>query len=177
MTGNDVKEHPSPIRMTDDIVRRLRVRLPDLAMAPQRDVDFDTVLLPSAPGSDYQFVLMFADDNEASIEARLVGDGAHVAPDDYFWYSPFEELAFPSEEARADGIVEMVVLLLTHRTRIIQTRGVLFWSFKAEVESDGGWMPLLSHLALRRFFSAPNIEGRRRVYQAHAALPLTRPVI
>jgi hypothetical protein len=121
--------------------------------------------------------LVFADNEEASLDARLAGSG-HAAPSEtYFWYRPFEEAAYESYDARAREIVSTVDLLLRNRSRIIQTKGFLFWSMRAEIQSEGGWKPLYSHLALKHQFRAPAIVGRRKEYHADAVIGAARSVV
>jgi len=162
-------------KITSDIVARLRRQFPNVSFDSRTIGQFDEVSLPSASSSDYTFVLVFADDAEAVLEARRT---ALPTPDHQgFWYLPFEEPNYGSYDQRADEIVNTVGLVLRHRTRIVQKRGLIAWSVTAEVEADGSWRRLSSVGSLNLLVQSPPSEGRQREYRADAIAPELRPVI
>ena len=162
-------------RITEDILERLRRQFPNVSFDSRTVGQFDEVSLPSASSSDYTFVLVFADDAEAVLEARRT---AVPRPDDRgFWYLPFEEPNYGSYDERANGIVKTVGLVLGHRTRIVQKSGLIAWSVTAEVETDGSWRHLSSVGSLNLLVQSPPSEGRKREYRADAIASELRPVI
>jgi hypothetical protein len=58
---------------------------------------------------------------------------------------------------------EVLEILLTHETHIIQRKGWLFWSFRCEYHERETWKLVYGHSALR-WFKSPQITGRSRVY-------------
>ena len=167
--------HGVDAKITADIVARLRQRFPKIPFDSRSVGQFDEVRLPSAPSSDYTFVLVFADGAEAALEARRIGV-SH--PDDRgFWYLPFEEPSYGSYDERADEIVDTVGLVLAHRTRIVHKCGFIAWSVTAEVETNGSWRRLYSVGSLNLLVQSPPGEGRLREYRADAIAPELKPVI
>jgi hypothetical protein len=160
-------------RITVDIVGRLRALFPTLDLQVQQERGFDRVVLPSAAKSDFAFELIFDDDQKAALDARLKGESAKA----YFWYRPFEQPDYDTYELRASEIVATVELVLRSRSRVTQTKGLLFWRFNAEVESAGEWRPLYAHLALKGQFDVPSISGRSKEYHADAVVCAASSVV
>ena len=50
----------------------------------------------------------------------------------YFWSMPFEVLDYKSQEKMFNHLIETIILLLNHDTRIIQVNGILDWNFTCE---------------------------------------------
>jgi len=162
-------------KITADIVARLRQRFPSMSFDSRTVGQFDEVPLPSSSSSDYAFVLVFAEDAEAVIEARLMA--ASRSGDRRFWYMPFDAPNYGSYDERANEIVDTVGLVLGHRTRIIQKHGFIAWSVTAEFDTGGAWRRLSTVASLNLLVHSPPSEGRRREYRADAIAPELRPVI
>ena len=148
---------------TGDLLRRL---LPSYVVQPHftalpsghRTVHLD---LPLPTSAEYGFQLWVYP--EKQISARLLGSNSRG----YFWYMPFEEAAYGNSIEKVDlAFLRAVELLISHETRIIQTRGLLTSSFRCEYGSNVDWTHLSSHSALTLGFSRqiPHIAGRKRIY-------------
>jgi hypothetical protein len=162
-------------KITADVVARLRQRFPNVSFDSRSVGQVDEVPLPSLSSSDYTFVLVFADDAEAVLEARLTA--ASRPGDRGFWYLPFDAPNYDSYDERANEIVDTVELVLGHRTRIVQKHGIIAWSVTAEVDTGGAWRRLSTVGSLNLLVQSPPSDGRRREYCADAFAPELRPVI
>jgi hypothetical protein len=115
--------------------------------------------LPPPEGADYRFTLWLGS-GEKQISACLLG-GSNT----YFWYMPFEEVSFRSVAQLNKAFIEVVDLLMRHPTRIQQRRGLFSHHFKCQYNSGGNWETIYRHAGLR-WMGAPEIRGRRQVYQS-----------
>ena len=83
--------------------------------------------LPAAASAQYSFRLWFYQDCDQEISAQpLQQNGDH----DYFWYRPFELAVFGDSEGNlVKEFCSELEVLLTHETRIVQRKGLLFGIF------------------------------------------------
>ena len=134
-----------------------------------RKESFGRLDLPTALGGDYFFQIGLHGDVERQISARPT----NIGRDDscYFWYRPFDELVEQpgSREDLINAFSNMLKTLLTHKTRIVQRKGWLFWHFRCEYYEGDAWKMIYRHSAFRGGgFKPPQISGNRRVYQSNA---------
>jgi hypothetical protein len=123
-----------------------------------------SVNLPAAHSADYSFWLHFSP--EFQIGAKLVNDPGDRS---YFWYLPFELADYKnSAEASEDAFYEILELVLTHETRIIQKDGLILTGFRCEYESNGTWNRVGGLSYVRLTFKLPRIRGRQWTYHSTA---------
>jgi hypothetical protein len=140
-----------------------------------RKESFGRLDLPPALGADYFFQVWLYGDVERQISARPTNVGGNSS---YFWHRPFDELVEQpgSREDLINAFCTVLKKLLTHRTRIVQRKGWLFWHFRCEYYEGDAWKLIYRHSAFRGGAKPPQISGSRRVYQSDAiALGLDRP--
>ncbi len=107
---------------------------------------------------DYS-IWVSTDKSHSSIGAELKDAGAH----NFFWYESYE--------AYYDGdlnefVVATMDILVNHKTRIVQKKGILIQRLTCEYYKDGTWYKFCTQLALRYLgIRCPKIEGRMRIYQ------------
>jgi hypothetical protein len=101
--------------------------------------------LQAPEGADYAFRVWIYDDGEPEICARLRG-----APEDgFFWGRHFELPAYTSVESRNSSFLEILERVVTCRTRITQSKGLLFWDFHCEALVGNTWISVGGHSAAR----------------------------
>ena len=132
-----------------------------------------TFILPWPTEGDYRFIVDIHGEEEAWLSAVRRG----AERNEYFWYHPFEDAAFPTPEALFQQLHRELRLVLENSTRITQTRGMFMWSFTCEYNTDRGWKELYTHGLLRWNNGVPPISGKRHVYSAPpiAASPKEMP--
>jgi hypothetical protein len=131
--------------------------------SPRREIEnaYSVFRLPAPPGAEYAFSVWIYDTGEPQIMARLVNADEHHS----FWYKPFELVDWPSEEAREEAFLKTLGLVLNLPTRIVQRKGLLFWSFDCALQTEGGWKSISGIGILRRSnMEVPPIEERTRSY-------------
>jgi hypothetical protein len=145
--------------------------LPDLAIEPKQHILESSgqavglyLDLPTPVGADYHFRLWVSP--EIQISARLIDPGTS----NYFWFMPFPKKAFwktPDELQRIlDNTLEA---LISHETRIVQTRGLIFHTFNCDCKSATGWKQIYGHATLRSTeFRLPPTAERKRIYRSPA---------
>jgi hypothetical protein len=135
-------------------------KLTPLSISAEPSVSIE---LPVPATAEYAFRLYFQP--ERQIHARLlVSDGT-----DYFWYMPFEDVAFRDSDA---AFVQTVERLVRYETRIVQKRGLITDSFRCDFKAASGWKKVYAHSASRLGgFHPPLIAGRERVYASPAIAP------
>jgi len=116
--------------------------------------------LPPAPGADVAYRMMF-DAGAYTLFATPVAD-PEVG---IFWHQTFEQMGAPSVEEAEPDFREFVLDVLTHESRIVQRRGMLFHSFACELHRDDEWQRVGGQiLVLRTSPRVPPIEGREKHY-------------
>jgi hypothetical protein len=142
----------------------LETKYSSLQSSPEPSVYID---LPDARNSDYSFTIWL--EPEMQIHARLSKDDFNNCG---FWYRAFEAAEFRNPDDLGNAFMEMLKLLLSHETRIIQKHGLLFENFRCEYLSATGWKRVDANGYFRLGgFIVPVIEGRRRIYSCPALLP------
>jgi hypothetical protein len=127
-----------------------------------------SIELPAPVEAQYSFVLTFKP--EKQISARLLNTGPAERP--YFWYMPFEDGTFRNSLELDKAFVETLGLLVTHKTRIVQKRGLINHSFRCDYQTVSGWKRVFGLSALRvGGFRPPRISGRQQVYFSPAIAP------
>jgi hypothetical protein len=116
--------------------------------------------LPTAAGAEYRFILWLGG-NERQISARLLTaeENAH------FWYMPFEKLLGNSPQQLTKTFLDTVELIVRHKTRIEQKRGLFFNHFRCDYYSPNGWKRIYGLSALR-WIRVPKIKEQRHIYQS-----------
>lgn len=123
------------IRATQDLLRQLDSSLEyHLVAHPESD----HIVLPPAPGADYQFEVGVerGGDGEPQIHATFVAPHDHSKAS---WYWPCEMQDYASVEERDSDYLSTLEKILTHRTRILHKRGFLFDSFICQCDEAHGW--------------------------------------
>jgi hypothetical protein len=144
------------------VEKLLKDWMPDSTLAPQRESWGERLELPVAKGGEYGFVLYeYKDSAERQVAARRLG----ASDEEYFWYAALEygEAHVITEQYR-----ELVTLVLTRPTRIIQRKGLVFWHFRCEALTDGKWKRVSGNSVLKGAGKVPMIAGRRQVYASPA---------
>ena len=121
--------------------------------------------LPAAASAQYSFRLWFYEDRDREISAQpLQQNGDH----DYFWYRAFELAEFGGSEGDlVKEFCRQLQVLLTHETRIVQRKGLLFWHFRCEYLRGEKWETVSSQSTLRLGNFKPRpINGKQHVYQS-----------
>lgn len=156
--------------MLDDRVGRaaswLRSIDPNLTATRESGSGYDFVDFPRSPGAEYFFRVILTE-NDYSLAAVLTSDPeAHM-----FWHQSFERLGAESLDPVEEAFREFVVDVLSHESRIIQSRGLLFHRFTCEVLRGEVWERVGGRiLALRTHVGVPRISGRGREYRAPALI-------
>lgn len=105
------------------------------------------------------------EDGEAGLSA--VRSGAE--DDEYFWNVSYELTDYDSIEEIGQLVVDTVSRLLSHDTRIIQSKGVINVGFDCSYADDDGWHSVGGNTALRfSNFEFPKIVGKEKEYRASA---------
>jgi hypothetical protein len=118
--------------------------------------------LSSPAKAEYQFNLHGELGGERQISARLT-----QFPQDQhhrFWYTALEMAGYRDDAARLQkDFHELVEGLLLHPTRIVEKRGVLWLSHRAEYKTDAGWQGMGGGALLGLGLGIPFV-GKKRVY-------------
>lgn len=122
--------------------------------------------VPLNGASDYSISAILYDDGGLEIAAKLPENAGA-----YFWHSSIEVVRGVSDQERLKKFSDALAAVLLNKSRVVQKRGLLFWSFSMEIFQDGKWTPLDGVSCLRWGFAVPPIEGRVRVYESKGAGP------
>jgi hypothetical protein len=150
-----------------DLVEWIRDRAEGLELETETrgtSTEYEIVLLPLPAKADYRFCLYLYSDYERGIGASLHDEDEAL----YFWSSQLELAGFDDYDALQAEFLHQVSLILEHPTRITQSRGILFDSFRCDARLIDRWEPISTCAALRATHHVPRIEGRRRVYHSAA---------
>lgn len=130
--------------------------------------EFDRVSFARHREAEYAFEIYVYPDGDADISAVMV-----VQEDpDFHWHLPFENLGSPDIEGLLSELVSDLGTLLTHPTRIVQDRGLLWWSYSCEALVDSRWTKIGGSIASLRWpFSGLRREAKRRIYSAPPVAP------
>jgi hypothetical protein len=127
--------------------------------------------LPRSPAAEYQFSLNGELGGERQMSARRAQDAEKSVSTNHFWYGAMEMADFRDDSSRLEMLFhEQVVSLLRYPTRIVENKGVIWLSYRAEYQSDAGWRRLrggVSYLGLG--FGIP-FFGKERVYTSPAVV-------
>ncbi len=154
---------------------RIRERVTALGPGPcreERHPGYVRLRFPLPSGSEYAFAADIYEGLEnLELTAELPTEGG--APF-CFWVLALERAGAGRFEEMLAQFEESLAVVLTHPTRIRQTRKRLSWSFRCEYFDDG-WIGLGALTLLRTDVSVPAIAGRERIYQAAAWSDGPRP--
>jgi hypothetical protein len=107
-------------------------------------------------------------DGEAQLSASLL---EQESKDLYFWYIPFELPDFESPRAAIEALVDRATKVMGNPSRILQRRGLLFWSFEAEFLEADEWTSAGGVSAFRfGGFHVPETHERERAYHSPRVL-------
>ena len=152
----------------DSLIDQLRPMSRDIEKRPLEDGGYWLITFPTSPGSEYSFRAYVYEDGEASISAARAG----AKDDEYFWGVTFESPDFDSTEEIGQYLVDFVLRLLTHDTRVVQSIGLINVGFECEYSDDDGWHSVGGCAALRfSNFVFPEIDGKEKEYRASAVKP------
>ena len=142
----------------DSIVRcQVRQYLERLLALSSNITQERTVRLPVPELADYYYKVILHPDAHELIAHLISND------DTYFWYRSYETYDFSCEKERRERIVEDVLNVYLHKTRIIQKRCIISWRFSCEYFISGEWASLYSH-SCTRSYSVPPISGSEHIY-------------
>ena len=120
--------------------------------------------LPDPASAEYQFTLHGEIEGERQISAQLT-QFATSRVRKPFWYSAMELADFRDDSSELGALFyEQVTSIVHYPTRIVENKGVIWLSYRAEYQSDAGWRRLrggVSYLGLG--FGIP-LFGAERVY-------------
>ncbi len=161
--------------MLDDRFARtaswLRSIDPSLTATRGSGAGYVSLDLPGSPGADYFFRVILTE-HEYSLAAVLLSDPE--AP--MFWHQSFERLGAESLDLVEPGFRDFVVDVISHESRIIQHRGLLFHRFTCEVLRGEAWERVGGRiLALRTRIRVPWTSARTQVYSAPPLVAATHP--
>ncbi len=135
---------------------------PHLTVAQHWFEDHYRIELPPVQGADIAYRLMF-DQGAYTLFAVPVAD-----PDaGMFWHQTFEQMGAASVEEAEPQFREFVLDVLSHESRILQRRGLLFHGFACELLREAEWQRVGGQiLVLRTSGRVPRIEGRTKEYRS-----------
>jgi hypothetical protein len=140
----------------------IQQHFPTLQLNIENAEPFHKVKFPFKENADYQFSIDLHE--EPVLYAELI---SMKSLDYHFWYRPFELAEFKQEgQELKKCLLETLALILSHDTRIIQARRLLFWSFQLEYKLPSDWKYLYGLDALKGSFHVPVIEGKTKIYFA-----------
>ncbi len=141
--------------------------LPETAVRVVTDGGHDRLWLPQPAGADYT---IYADTDEGE-GGVLIGALPNGAPElTFFWHLPLESTSGDAKGSLAVLVAELR-RLIQHRSRIIQTAGLLLWTFKCEVDEDGAWQRVGGAIACTRVFFMPPFAFTLRRFEYHSPAP------
>ncbi len=121
-----------------------------------------TLRLPFPDSAEYQFSLHGELGGERQISSRLTQSKGSRSR---FWYSAMELADFHNDSSKLEALFhQQVGAVLQYPTRIVEKKGVLWLSYRAEYQVNADWQRLrggVTYLGLG--FGIPFI-GRKRVY-------------
>lgn len=127
---------------------------------------FSSIQLPFLPKSEYFFMIYFYPNNEYEIVAKTCG-----YPEYSFWHKSFEYSEYVLKKEVKVNFYKTLKLLLENPSRIIQKKGLFFWSFYCDIYQEGKWIRLADCSILKRGFKVPLIDRKEKTYNA---FPLIR---
>ena len=151
----------------DSLIDQLRPMSQKIERRPRGDDSFWEITFPASADADYSFCAYVYEDGEAGVSAVRTG----AEDDEYFWSVTFESPDFDSIEEIGKHLVDTVSRLLSHDTRIIQSKGLVNVGFDCAYSDNEGWHSVGGNAALR--FSnliIPKIDGKEKEYRASAVL-------
>ena len=142
------------------LVARVEEELSAFATSREDGPPYTVFHLAPPPAAEYAFNVCIYDDGEPQLGARL-----SALPDSqFFWTMPFETPDWRVIAARDAAFFETLACVLNHPTKVIQTRGLLWWRIWCEYKRDDAWTPLRGITIGRWVAGVPRITGRRREY-------------
>ena len=152
------------------IVTRAQAALRDLQCTVHDEGKITRFRFPKLPTSEYHFEATVSED-DVQVEAVLSGQRDRPSKESYFWYWPEDLLNEPADGQTVTAGLAMIRQLLTHETRIRQSRGWFFWNFRCEYREGDRWKHLSTTGSLRGGIPVPAITGKQRLYVASAVIP------
>ncbi len=141
--------------------------MPDKAVRVVSNGGQDRLWLPRPVGADYT---IYADTDEGE-GGVLIGALPTDAPEfTFFWHLPLESTLGDARGSLAVLVAELR-RLVQHRSRIIQTAGLLLWRFRCEVDEDGVWQRVGGTIACTRIFFMPPFAFTLRRLEYHSGAP------
>jgi hypothetical protein len=116
--------------------RKILVSWGGISRLKDEDGGYWQVQFPSSSDSEYSFEACLYMDGEVQIRARTNGG----KPDEYFWYVSYEKPDFPSLLNMHQRFKDLLLLLLSHDSRVTHHGGLLFRSFECEYFAGGSWL-------------------------------------
>lgn len=116
-----------------------------------------------AADADYSFSACVYEEGGASLAASRVD----TDEDEYFWARSYNRSEFEDTKVLLNTLVEDVSSVLQHSSRVVQTKGLLTYSFSCEYFRDGAWTCLHKTRASRLGgFRFPPTKQRVTVYSS-----------
>lgn len=121
--------------------------------------------LPRPLVAEYQFSLHGELGGERQMAARRTQDEEKPFSSNRFWYGAMEMADFRDDSSRLEALFhEQVKSLLQYPTRIVEDKGVIWLSYRAEYQSDAGWRRLQGGVSYLGLGLGIPFFGRKRVY-------------
>lgn len=115
------------------------------------------IALPIPPGADYGFDLRVYNNGGGDISAVLLGHGLG----EFFWFQEIECGPRVAQGEIVESLVEIAAKVVRFPSRIRQSRGWLWWSFRCEVLEEGQWQRLAGIVACLRWDSRVSLTAER----------------
>jgi hypothetical protein len=156
-------------RLVRRVLETVRAVSRDVAIREERKAEHVRLIFPRTPGSDYAFEAHIYDDlGDLQIHAELedLDDEREI----YFWYRSYVRWDYAAIEEMLTQFERDLLLVLTHDTRVRQRRGVAFWRFALQFQTNG--LQELDGASAFRWtrIDVPRIQGREKIWQANALL-------
>jgi hypothetical protein len=150
----------------ESILSDLKRKVPFLSFTEKKENSSTVWTFDSFSGADYYFHIWAHNEGDFQIGASLKNGQSNN--DLSFWYYPFEINVGIPENKIFSNFSDCLNKLIYYPSRIIQKRGLLFWSFQMQVLINDKWEDLYGMSCTRLFFKAPPMKGSQAIYHSPA---------
>ena len=131
--------------------------------------------LPCPSDAEYQFTVHGGLDGERQIAAHLM-QFAQNRRRHRFWYSPLEMAHFRNDASSLEkSFHDRVTSLLTRPTRIMEKKGVVWLSYRAEYLNETGWHNLRGGVTYLGLGLGIPFFGKKRIYSSPPLTSVAQP--
>ncbi|MBZ0245932.1 MAG: hypothetical protein K8H85_08300 [Cyclobacteriaceae bacterium] len=146
-----------------DLKEKVKEKFPNVNFLVEKESKDELILeFETDNNKDYSFYI------SSYLSGFFVNVGAKLknSPGLYFWCDSIEQLNMDEGEwsrTVEQYLFDVIQKLVNHKTRIIQTKGILYCSFTCEYLQDS-WKTLTKNRGSRLTLEIPKIDGRRKIY-------------